>query len=211
MAELRALRKSAGGDISGRHKRAPWSLPLFATFVTFAFVLVLITPPDGGAAAYAVMAPERDAPAGVTAGVQSLDVAGEYSTGAGRDAFSISQEVKPAPAAIASGAPAAGTPDPGSAQAIAYEMLVARGWGDDQFNCLVALWSRESGWNTYAHNARSGAYGIPQALPGSKMASAGEDWATNPATQISWGLGYISGRYGTPCGAWEHSEIKGWY
>lgn len=90
-------------------------------------------------------------------------------------------------------------------------MLQSMGMGDDQYSCLVALWNRESGWNTYAFNASSGAYGIPQSLPGSKMASAGADWATNPATQISWGLSYILGRYSAPCGAWEHSENNGWY
>lgn len=103
------------------------------------------------------------------------------------------------------------SPDPGSAQAIAYEMVVARGWGDSEFACLVALWNKESGWRVNAYNASSGAYGIPQSLPGSKMATAGADWATNPATQISWGLGYIGGRYGTPCGAWGHSQSTGWY
>lgn len=103
------------------------------------------------------------------------------------------------------------SPDPGTAQAIAYDMVRARGWGDDQFACLVALWNRESGWRVNAYNAGSGAYGIPQALPGSKMGSAGADWETNPATQISWGLGYIGGRYGDPCGAWAHSESVGWY
>ncbi len=103
------------------------------------------------------------------------------------------------------------TPDPGTAQAIAYDMVLARGWGDDQFACLVSLWNRESGWRVDAYNASSGAYGIPQALPGNKMASAGADWETNPATQISWGLGYIEGRYGNPCGAWGHSESNGWY
>ncbi len=103
------------------------------------------------------------------------------------------------------------TPDPGSAQAIAYEMVRARGWGDDQFACLVALWQKESGWRVNAYNSGSGAYGIPQALPGTKMASAGADWETNPATQIAWGLGYIGGRYGTPCGAWDHSQRRGWY
>ncbi|SFS06364.1 hypothetical protein SAMN04487846_2098 [Microbacterium sp. cf046] len=103
------------------------------------------------------------------------------------------------------------SPDPGTAQAIAYQMVLARGWGDDQFACLVALWNRESGWRVNAYNAGSGAYGIPQALPGNKMASAGADWETNPATQITWGLDYIGGRYGSPCGAWEHSESVGWY
>jgi len=99
----------------------------------------------------------------------------------------------------------------GDAQAIARGMLAGYGWGDDQFGCLVALWDRESGWNSQAYNASSGAYGIPQALPGSKMATAGADWQTNAATQISWGLGYIAGRYGNPCGAWSHSESVGWY
>lgn len=108
-------------------------------------------------------------------------------------------------------APAAGTPDPGTAQAVAYEMVVARGWGDSEWSCLVSLWNRESHWNVYAHNTRTDAYGIPQAMPGSKMASAGSDWQTNPATQITWGLGYITGRYGTPCGAWTSSETRGWY
>ena len=104
------------------------------------------------------------------------------------------------------GAPA----NPSAAQAIARDMLLARGWGDDQFGCLVELWNHESGWNVYASNP-SGAYGIPQALPGSKMATAGADWETNPATQISWGLGYITGRYGTPCGAWDTFSSQGWY
>ncbi|MDR0990670.1 MAG: ubiquitin-like domain-containing protein [Propionibacteriaceae bacterium] len=99
----------------------------------------------------------------------------------------------------------------GEAQQIAYQMLQSRGWGDDQFSCLKQLWQRESGWRTTAGNPSTGAYGIPQALPGSKMASAGADWQTNPATQITWGLGYISQRYGTPCGAWGAFQSKGWY
>lgn len=99
----------------------------------------------------------------------------------------------------------------GEAQAIARGMIGGYGWGDDQFNCLVSLWNKESGWNSQAYNASSGAFGIPQALPGSKMATAGADWQTNAATQISWGLGYISGRYGSPCGAWGHSQSVGWY
>ncbi len=90
-------------------------------------------------------------------------------------------------------------------------MAANYGWGEDQFGCLVALWQKESGWNYQAYNASSGATGIPQALPGSKMATAGADWQTNPATQIAWGLGYIAGRYGTPCGAWGHSQSVGWY
>lgn len=96
-------------------------------------------------------------------------------------------------------------------KAIAQGMVAARGWSDSEFQCLVTLWQRESGWNPYASNASSGAYGIPQALPGSKMASAGADWQTNPVTQITWGLGYIAGRYSTPCAALGHSNSVGWY
>ena len=96
-------------------------------------------------------------------------------------------------------------------QALARIMAADRGWGAGQFSCLKSLWARESGWNYRAMNPSSGAYGIPQALPGGKMASAGSDWRTNPATQIKWGLDYISDRYGTPCGAWGHSESSGWY
>jgi len=103
------------------------------------------------------------------------------------------------------------TPDPGSAKAIGKAMAAERGWGGDQYACLEKLWDKESGWRWNAENPSSGAYGIPQALPGTKMASAGSDWRTNPSTQIEWGLGYISGRYGTPCGAWSHSMSVGWY
>ena len=108
-------------------------------------------------------------------------------------------------------APVAPPPDPGSAKSIAYNMLPSFGFNQgSQYSCLVSLWNQESSWRWDAENA-SGAYGIPQALPGSKMASAGSDWRTNPATQIKWGLGYISQIYGTPCGAWSHEESSGWY
>jgi hypothetical protein len=108
-------------------------------------------------------------------------------------------------------APAAGSPDAGTAMAIALTMVTERGWDTAEYDCLVALWNKESRWNVSALNASSGAYGIPQALPGTKMATAGADWETNPATQITWGLGYIEARYETPCGAWAHSQRVGWY
>jgi hypothetical protein len=134
-----------------------------------------------------------------------------------RDSYSVYVPPKPTPTQTASASTASTAwkapfvvPNPGSAQAIDRQMLQARGMGDDQFACLVALWNRESGWRVNAYNS-SGAYGIPQALPGSKMAAYGADWQTNPATQIAWGLGYITGRYGTPCGAWGHSQSTGWY
>lgn len=116
-----------------------------------------------------------------------------------------------APALPSGPAPASGDNSPAGAQAAARGMLAGYGWGDDQFSCLVSLWNKESGWNYQAQNRSSGAYGIPQALPGSKMSSAGGDWQTNAATQVRWGLGYISGRYGSPCGAWDHSQSVGWY
>jgi len=99
----------------------------------------------------------------------------------------------------------------GSPQQIAQQMLSKYGWSSSQFSCLEPLWARESGWNVTAENPSSGAYGIPQAMPGSEMASAGSDWQTNAATQISWGLTYIQGRYGSPCGAWAHEQSDGWY
>ena len=99
----------------------------------------------------------------------------------------------------------------GSPQQIAEQMLTEFGWSSGQFSCLQPLWAHESGWNPHAQNPSSGAYGIPQALPGSKMASAGGDWQSNPATQIRWGLSYIQGNYGSPCGAWAHEQTDGWY
>lgn len=206
ISEIRAERRSAGADISGRHVRSRWSLPVFASIVSLGVVLVTLTPPVAPQqAAFAVTAPAVQEPA------QSLTLSHETIGSAARDAFTISQIVVEPVRPAAPSAPAVGVPDPGTAQAIAYEMIQGYGWGDDQFSCLVALWNRESHWNVYAHNSSSGAYGIPQALPGSKMASAGADWETNPATQIAWGLGYIAGRYGSPCGAWAHSEDVGWY
>jgi hypothetical protein len=98
----------------------------------------------------------------------------------------------------------------GSPQQIAEAMLGSFGWSSSQFACLDPLWARESGWSVTAENP-SGAYGIPQALPGSKMASAGADWQTSAATQIEWGLGYIKGIYGSPCAAWDHEQATGWY
>lgn len=209
--DLRAHLKGAGADLSGRQQRAKWSLPIFSTLASFAFIAVFLVPP---------LTPSSSALAvGITAGSerrviqsQSIVAAGARAESADRDVFSITDPIVATPVVqTASAAPAAGTPDPGSAQAVAQGILASMGMGTDQYSCLVALWNRESGWNIYAYNASSGAYGIPQSLPGDKMASAGADWATNPATQISWGLGYITSRYSTPCGAWEHSESRGWY
>ena len=103
----------------------------------------------------------------------------------------------------------ANTPD--GAKDVAQNLASSKyGWDGSQFQCLVNLWQKESGWNYQASNASSGATGIPQALPGSKMASFGDDWQTNAATQIAWGLDYISRGYGTPCSAWSHSQSVNW-
>lgn len=91
-------------------------------------------------------------------------------------------------------------------------MMAAYGWSSSiEFSCLDRLWMQESGWRWDAENPSSGAYGIPQSLPASKLAAAGSDWKTNPVTQIRWGLAYIKGRYGSPCGAWDHEIAHNWY
>lgn len=115
---------------------------------------------------------------------------------------SSSSAPAPAPAPVA---------NVGGNRGIAQQMVANKGWPSSEFQCLNTLWNRESNWNHLAMNPSSGAYGIPQSLPGSKMASHGADWRTNPATQIAWGLDYIQGRYGTPCNALSHSYAVGWY
>lgn len=218
---------------SGSHwSRRRGALGVFATFATLGLAgaylgtagLAIANAPDAAA----------DSPVTLYASVadasQSL-VAHEDAAAAklDRDSYTVYVTPKPTPtpepvqesSGSSSGssssssnsysAPAAGSPNPGSAKGIAFSMVQARGWGQGEYSCLVSLWNRESGWNVYAYNRGSGAYGIPQALPGSKMASAGGDWRSSAATQIRWGLGYISARYGTPCGAWGHSNAVGWY
>ncbi len=191
----------AGTEPFGRYTPSRRTLPGFAFCAALAFVLVLIVAPRQAPAASAETIPAER-------GAQSFVAGAGYTQALDRDNYGITKKVVVVPPALS--APAVGIPDPGTAQAIGYALVHARGWGDDEFACLVSLFNRESHWNVYASNP-SGAYGIPQALPGSKMASAGADWATNPATQITWGLGYIQGRYGTPCGAWAHSQSSGWY
>ena len=99
----------------------------------------------------------------------------------------------------------------GSPRQIAQATLGSFGWSSSQFSCLDPLWEHESRWSVTAANPGSGAFGIPQALPGSRMASAGPDWQTSAATQITWGLRYIRDTYGSPCAAWSHEQATGWY
>ncbi len=195
------------------------ALSLFGFVAAFGIILVNVTDPYAGAVAQ----PYYQAPIVVSAGdPQVIDSVQADAVAFERDDFTVTEAPKPQPVATTSTsnsgggggsytASAAAVPDPGTAQAIAYEKVMARGWGSGEYDCLVSLWNRESGWRVNALNSSSGAYGIPQSLPGSKMASAGADWETNPATQIEWGLGYITSRYGSPCGAWASSESRGWY
>ena len=126
-----------------------------------------------------------------------------------RAAQRAAAQAAPSPAAQSNSGSA---PQPsGNPQQIAAGMLGSFGWSSSEFSCLVSLWNVESGWNVYASNPSSGAYGIPQALPGSKMASAGPSWQSDAATQIRWGLGYIQSSYGSPCAAWSHEQADGWY
>lgn len=198
-----------------RHVRNRWSLPAFSFIATMSIVLVSIA--DTSAPAVAV---ETAAPGPRVVESQEFTATAAHSVSAELASYDITEPPPPPPPpppveaaapAARTGAPAAGTPDPGSAKAIAAGMVAARGWGSEQYDCLVALWQKESSWNVFAYNASSGAYGIPQSLPGSKMASVGADWETNPATQITWGLNYIQGRYGEPCGAYASSQSRGWY
>jgi hypothetical protein len=96
-------------------------------------------------------------------------------------------------------------------QAIGCTMTLEAGWDMDEVGCLISLWDKESGWDESAYNSSSGAYGIPQSLPGDKMAANGDDWETNPATQIKWGLNYMNDRYGSPCEAWSFWQANNWY
>lgn len=116
------------------------------------------------------------------------------------------------PAKAATKATAPTVSNSGDPRAIGQELAAQRGWTGSEWTCLLNLWNKESQWRASAYNPAGPAYGIPQAVPGSKMASAGSDWETNPATQIKWGMQYIaSGAYRTPCGAWSHSQQYNWY
>jgi hypothetical protein len=191
-----------------------------ATVVVVAIALLVVAGRPGS-----VTDPLGAAVAQVSSGRQGLVLAQTRQKvilqNAATQAFSVTSAPKistaPPPSSVSQGGqtgaplvPSGPPPNPASAQGIAYKLLPSFGFSTNQFGCLNDIFSRESGWRYNAENA-SGAYGIPQALPGSKMASAGPNWQTNPTTQIKWGLGYIKGRYGTPCKAWAAWQVQGWY
>jgi hypothetical protein len=108
--------------------------------------------------------------------------------------------------------PGTSSTSPAANKALADRMAAAAGWDSREIGCLNEVWQRESGFRVTVWNYQGAdAYGIPQANPADKMASAGPDWRTDPATQIKWGLGYIKDLYGSPCGAWSHEKSHGWY
>lgn len=179
---------------------------VFAFTAAAAFVLVNLVSPystDMASAAYSTTVYGNDGGQGVT-------TSGEYTVSANGETYVSDKKAGVTVNGVSFNLPQV-VPDPGSAQAIAHDMVLGRGWDENEFSCLVDLWNHESGWRVNAGNPVSGAYGIPQALPGTKMAAIADDWATNPATQIIWGLNYVSGRYGTPCGALAGWQSKGWY
>jgi len=180
--------------------------PIWGFFFSVTFVLVSIVDPYSGTIASAATLQdfnynsEQDPTQtyGYASTQKILFTRGGFNIVTGSDAAAMFVE-------------SAGAPTPGTVKAFAQELLVGMGLGEDQYSCLVKLWTRESQWQVSAANKSSGAYGIPQALPGSKMASEGADWLTNPETQIRWGVKYIKARFGAPCGALAHSDKFGWY
>jgi len=137
--------------------------------------------------------------------IELADAKAAAAAAAAKAAAAQSKQTQPGAAQQTAAAPS------GSPQHVAEQMLGRFGWSSSQFSCLEPLWEHESGWSVTAENPSSGAYGIPQALSGSLMASSGPDWQNDAATQIRWGLTYIQGRYGSPCGAWAHEEADNWY
>lgn len=171
----------------------------------------------GSSKQVAALAQERQSIIQMDAATQTLTTAAKPATA---DAAAIIAAQNAAASGTTSSSSGGGTgvtttappANPTSAEALGQELLVSYGgFSSSQWPCLYDLWERESGWNVYAENGASGAYGIPQSLPADKMASIAPDWQTNPATQIKWGLTYIKTTYGTPCNAWSNEEAYGYY
>ncbi|HEY2575766.1 MAG TPA: lytic transglycosylase domain-containing protein [Streptosporangiaceae bacterium] len=159
--------------------------------------------------AVAELEKQREQLIAISAASKTLSLAGTPRL-ASRQTSSPSSGPGGGPGSATTGPPAP-PPNPGTAQSIAWNMMSSFGFPPHSyFSCLNNIWTRESNWLYNAENP-SGAYGIPQALPGSKMASAGSDWQTNPATQIRWGLGYIKAAYGDPCSAWAFWQGHSYY
>jgi hypothetical protein len=195
---------------SGRRRVAPSPfryrrriLGVLAVLVCTGIALVTVTDPYAGATAATFY--KEPVLATKQAGVQRFAIQGGYALVAiKRDRYTV--EVVGA-GGVSAAAPSGPVAPVGVAQAYAAGLVAGHGWAASEFGCLVSLWNRESGWNSHAANP-SGAFGIPQALPGSKM---GAGWQNDYKVQIRWGIGYIAARYGSPCGAWAHSNAVGSY
>ncbi len=170
-------------------------------------VLAGPTPLDGSAAALSASSPAQ----GMTQ--SELAEREERSSRSTGDRRPAADRTKVRALSTASGAAVTKTEDLSTAdpKALARALMPQYGISSSEFGCLDNIWSQESGWNVHADNPSSSAYGIPQALPGSKMSSAGPNWANSAETQIRWGLGYIKGRYGSACSAWSFKQGAGWY
>jgi hypothetical protein len=173
-----------------------------AFFFAGSYVLVTAVDPYGGALSSAYAFEFEN-----TADAQTYGFASQQKISFSRDGWEVVTGDEAAAIYVAN----AETPASGTVKGYAYSLVIKQGWGRDQYSCLVALWERESNWRWNAYNKSSGAYGIPQSLPGAKMAEMGSDWQTNPETQIRWGVSYIKNRYGAPCGAMAHSNKFNWY
>ncbi|GIF16092.1 lytic transglycosylase domain-containing protein [Actinoplanes teichomyceticus] len=199
------LAGTAGGVYIGRQRPAPTAAAPDAAQVELADMQLLKQRQNEHAAARARVTVAEGAAARKAAAVAK--VAAGYADKLDRSvaaAKKAAQQRSSGPVGYAGPIPSSCGEFSGS-RAVGCALTLKAGFGLDQFACLNKLWNKESGWNYRAENRSSGAYGIPQSLPGSKMAAFGSDWRTNPATQIRWGLDYIKKRYDTPCGAWNHS------
>ncbi len=179
--------------------------------VVGAGLLVQATPSAGSTAALSIAGSSHTLKAQPMSEAQIAERQARVSRSA--DRVAVADLSKARNLSNASGPAKAGTEDLSSAdpRTLARALMPQFGMSSSEFSCLDSIWSQESGWNVHAANPTSSAYGIPQALPGSKMSSAGPDWQNNPITQIKWGLGYIKGRYGSACGAAGFKSSHGWY
>ena len=198
---------SVRGRRAARGPRRRALLSLLAIAACAGIALVSVTDPYAGATASSFYRQPALAPH--PAAVQRFAIeGGTVLVALKRDRFTT--QVLGASGAADVAMPTGPVAPASTAQAYAAGIVAQKGWAGSEFSCLVSLWNRESGWNAHAANP-SGAYGIPQALPGSKMGVGGGDWQNDYRVQIRWGIGYIAGRYGSPCGAWAHSQAVGSY
>jgi len=218
--------RSAGRKKRGRFRRAgliPPALGIAAVLVAIVYLASYVTTANGSGAASIFGAIDGLGHTGSVAALEQermtiieMDAAAKTLT---PDSMPVTADPAVLQQQIAESEESGGTAiaaeppaDPTAAQQDAENMLASYGWNNTtQWTCLYNLWQRESTWNVYADNLSSGAYGIPQSLPASKMAMFGSDYLTDPVTQIKWGLWYINGTYGTPCNAWQNEVIYGAY